>query len=273
IGRGASSKVFLVLSESDGRLLAMKKVRLRGQDPHVVQSYRNETELLSRLACHERIIRLVHVYEDVAAQTLYILLEYGEIDLAHLLAKEERHGLLSMNFVRLYWEHMLLAVHALHEANVIHSDLKPANFLLVQGSLKLIDFGISKAIATDTTNIHRENQTGTINYMPPEAMTWVEGPAGTASRRVTLGRASDVWSLGCILYQMVFGRPPFAHIEPILTRLQCIVNPQYRINLTLPPTAAQSGGLDPLLRDVIERCLVHRAADRATIPALLAHPF
>lgn len=64
---------------------------------------------------------------------------------------------------------MLEAVHVVHLQNVVHTDLKPANFVLVKGRLKLIDFGISKAIASDTTNIGRDQQVGTANYMPPEA--------------------------------------------------------------------------------------------------------
>ena len=52
----------------------------------------------------------------------------------------------------------LQAVHTIHEARIVHSDLKPANFLVVEGRLKLIDFGIAKAISSDTTSIARESQ-------------------------------------------------------------------------------------------------------------------
>lgn len=66
---------------------------------------------------------------------------------------------------------MLEAVKTVHSAKIVHCDLKPANFLLVKGRLKLIDFGISKAIqSNDTTNVVRENQIGTVNYMSPEAL-------------------------------------------------------------------------------------------------------
>ena len=72
---------------------------------------------------------------------------------------------------------MLEAVHAIHGENIVHTDLKPANFLLVEGSLKLIDFGIAKAIPNDTTNIQRDSQTGTCNYMSPESLCFVgNGP-------------------------------------------------------------------------------------------------
>jgi len=53
---------------------------------------------------------------------------------------------------------MLEAVHVIHEEKIVHSDLKPANFVLVKGELKLIDFGIANAIANDTTNIQRDHQ-------------------------------------------------------------------------------------------------------------------
>lgn len=53
---------------------------------------------------------------------------------------------------------MLEAVHVIHEEKIVHSDLKPANFVLVKGQLKLIDFGIANAIANDTTNIQRDHQ-------------------------------------------------------------------------------------------------------------------
>jgi serine/threonine-protein kinase TTK/MPS1 len=55
---------------------------------------------------------------------------------------------------------MLDAVNVIHEERIVHSDLKPANFVLIKGTLKLIDFGIAKAIANDTTNIQRDAQVG-----------------------------------------------------------------------------------------------------------------
>lgn len=65
---------------------------------------------------------------------------------------------------------MLEAVKVVHDAGIVHTDLKPANFVLVKGALKLIDFGIAKAIPSDTTNIARDQQIGTANYMSPEAL-------------------------------------------------------------------------------------------------------
>lgn len=65
---------------------------------------------------------------------------------------------------------MLCAVQVIHDESIVHTDLKPANFVIVKGRVKLIDFGISSKIAADTTNIGRDQQIGTANYMPPEAL-------------------------------------------------------------------------------------------------------
>lgn len=97
---------------------------------------------------------------------------------------------------------MLEAVHVIHEDKIVHSDLKPANFVLVRGELKLIDFGIAKAIANDTTNIQRDQQIGTVNYMSPEAIEETNRGGPDGKKVMKLGRASDIWSLGCILYQV-----------------------------------------------------------------------
>ncbi|KAH7842406.1 hypothetical protein Vadar_004956 [Vaccinium darrowii] len=93
---------------------------------------------------------------------IYMVLKYGEIDLAHMLSQKWRemdsNSNIDENWLRFYWQQILLAVNAIHEERIVHSDLKPVNFLLVRGSLKLIDFGIAKAIMSDTTNIQRDSQ-------------------------------------------------------------------------------------------------------------------
>ncbi|KAK7373116.1 hypothetical protein VNO80_06513 [Phaseolus coccineus] len=94
---------------------------------------------------------------------IYMVLEYGEIDLAHMLSQKWKeldgnNQTIDANWLRFYWQQILQAVNTIHEERIVHSDLKPANFLLVKGSLKLIDFGIAKAIMSDTTNIQRDSQ-------------------------------------------------------------------------------------------------------------------
>lgn len=111
-------------------------------------------------------------------------MEYGETDLKSFLARnQEKNVPIDMNYVRLLWQQMLTSVHTIHQANIIHSDLKPGNFLFVRGCLKLIDFGIARAIAPETTSVLRDSQVGTLNYISPEALLDVgDGKGGRGIR-------------------------------------------------------------------------------------------
>jgi serine/threonine-protein kinase TTK/MPS1 len=95
-------------------------------------------------------------------------MELGESDLNKILKSYQSD--LPLNRIVTYWHQMLTAVKYIHDNGVIHSDLKPANFLLVNGRLKLIDFGIASNISLDSTSIIKFSQTGTLNYISPEAL-------------------------------------------------------------------------------------------------------
>ncbi|KAI1300844.1 Dual-specificity kinase, spindle pole body (SPB) duplication and spindle checkpoint function [Mortierella claussenii] len=230
VGKGGSSKVYRVLA-SNNRIFALKKVSFERAEQTVITGYVNEVKLLTRLGANSRIIRLWDAEINYPKGSLSLVMEYGEIDLAQMLLTQ-REQPFDIHFIGLYWRQMLEAVQVIHDEKIVHSDLKPANFLMVEGSLKLIDFGIANAIANDTTNIHREGQVGTANYMAPEAIA--SNPTAGGCRK--LGRASDVWSLGCILYQMVYGKTPFSDIQNVFQKLNVITNPAHRIEFarTIP---------------------------------------
>ncbi|WWC73223.1 uncharacterized protein I206_107189 [Kwoniella pini CBS 10737] len=174
LGKGGSSTVYSVLYSAPPKkriIYAMKLVQLDRADEETYQSYTNEIDLLKRLRGHDRVIQLIDhqitFNSSGRPHRLMMVMECGEIDFAALL-DEQRGKAINMNFVGLYWEQMLEAVQAVHKENVVHTDLKPANFVLVKGRLKIIDFGIAKAVANDTVNIQRDQQV--INYMSPEAI-------------------------------------------------------------------------------------------------------
>lgn len=281
IGKGGSSKVFRVMAPN-GRIFALKRVDFEQADQATIQGYKSEIDLLNRMSASSGSDRIIKLYDSEindAKGRLLMLMEAGEIDLAHMLTKRQNE-IPDFNFIRLFWRHMLEAVQAVHDQKIVHSDLKPANFLLVEGSLKLIDFGIAKAIGNDTTNIHRDQQVGTVNYMSPEALSDTGGNNG---RMMKLGRASDVWSLGCILYQMVYGRTPFSHLT-MIQKIQAIPSGTHRIEFPMkayPPSTMndkirdESSGrtVDGDLLRVMRGCLERDQTQRLTIEQLLADPF
>lgn len=204
----------------------------------------------------------------------------GDLDLNTLLKLKQsgENVRYDVPFVRFYWKEMLECLQAVHEHDIVHSDLKPANFVLVQGRLKLIDFGIANKIQTDeTVNVHRETQIGTPNYMSPESLIDTQATAGAArlpgaggrpAKLMKLGKPSDMWSLGCILYQMVYGRPPFGHIANNMAKCQAIINWKYDIEF--PPVGQGGAPIPASLLRTMRRCLTRDQHRRPTCEELLS---
>lgn len=266
IGRGGSSRVYRVMAENY-KIFAMKRVSLEDADAVAIAGYRGEIDLLKRLENVERVIRLFDYEINEEKGTLSVLMEMGESDFNQMLNRQLKteSAKLDVSFTRYYWKEMLECVQAVHNFEIVHSDLKPANFLLVQGRLKLIDFGIANAIQDDTVNVHRENQIGTPNYMSPESLVCHSGPG--AVKDIKLGKPSDVWSLGCILYQMTYGQPPFAHIQQQVKRIMSIPDPKVEIQF---PSTGVGGVTVPFgLIKTLRRCLQRDQVLRPTVQDLL----
>ena len=266
IGRGGSSRVYRVMAENY-KIFAMKRVNLEDADSVAIAGYRGEIDLLKRLENVERVIRLFDYEINDEKGTLSVLMEMGESDFNQVLNRQLKteSAKLDVSFTRHYWKEMVECVQAVHDFDIVHSDLKPANFLLVQGRLKLIDFGIANAIQDDTVNVHRENQIGTPNYMSPESLVCYSGPG--AVKDIKLGKPSDVWSLGCILYQMTYGQPPFAHIHQQVKRIMSIPDPKVEIQF---PATGVGGVTVPFgLIKTLRRCLQRDQVLRPTVKDLL----
>jgi serine/threonine-protein kinase TTK/MPS1 len=287
VGQGGTCKVYKVLCPKR-KTYALKRIKLAGREKETVAGFMDEIRLLQGLRGRDNIIQLVDAEVCKSEGLIYVVLEYGEIDLARLLSKREKQakarskslasaaagggssgggssGMIDDNFLRLYFEQMVEAVGTIHEQKIVHSDLKPANFLFVEGALKLIDFGIAKqdTSKSDTTNIVRDHQVGTVNYMSPEAI--LNGQPSALGGPLKVGRASDIWSLGCILYQMVYGQTPFARINGMIPKLHAITDPKHEI--PMPPVA------NPHLVELVRACLARHPHRRITIDGILKHPF
>jgi len=201
---------------------------------------------------------------DELNNRVFMLLEFGEIDLATILKRNEGGCLRDEAMIRSYYLQMLKGVDCIHKERIVHGDLKPANFLLVKGVLKLIDFGIAKRIEGDeTTNIYRDTQIGTLNYMSPEAI--LEHKECDNAPEYKISRCADIWSLGCILHQMCFGFTPFSQL-PTVAKICAITNPQQKIAITKHPT-------NHVLNWIIEQSLNRDPKQRPTLEELLHHSF
>ncbi|KAI9487363.1 MAG: kinase-like domain-containing protein [Benjaminiella poitrasii] len=277
IGKGSSGKVFQVLSHQHRLTYALKWIEVKNDEEK--QSILDEIELLNMLRRQDNIVTLFDY--KVTRNVIYMIMEFGEIDFAHLIQRQAKKKW-DLNFIRYYWNQMLQCVYVIHSNNVVHSDLKPANFIMVRGWLKLIDFGIAKKMSDDTTNIHRDTQVGTINYMSPEALSDAnEGISGRKSV-VKLGRPSDVWSLGCILYQMVYGKTPFFDIK-FPQKILSIRDPKYEIAFpeTISRISEHSKGpssrppikVPTMLLQILKNCLNRNPDLRPPLTELLTHPF
>ncbi|KAI7040452.1 kinase-like protein, partial [Hortaea werneckii] len=150
LGKGGSSDVYCVMAENY-KTFALKRVKLDDCDEAAVVGYKGEIDLLRKLTEVERVVRLFDWELNEDKQELLVLMEKGDTDLNRLLTL--RLNGIDAKFdsisARYNWKEMLECVQAVHDHDIVHSDLKPANFLIVQGRLKLIDFGIANAIDTD----------------------------------------------------------------------------------------------------------------------------
>ena len=255
IGKGGSSLVYKVINHKFEQF-ALKNVVVNSEE---LPMFLEEIKLLESLCNEARIINLFDYEINKSQGTILMTLELGQLDLDKLIKQHLDKGGLQMCYIRVYWKEMLEAVNVVHQHRIVHSDLKPANFILVNGHLKLSDFGIAKQIGNDTTNIERDDGVGTLNYMAPEAIL-VNQKTKTTYK---LGRPSDVWSLGCILYKMIYGQPPFHHLN-MYQKMQAIPDEQFEI---------QFGNTKQFAKQSMQWCLQRQPLKRPTTAQLLGHGF
>ncbi|KAF1991309.1 kinase-like protein [Aulographum hederae CBS 113979] len=268
IGKGGNAKVYRVETPSH-KMCALKQVNLHDMDKPTLNSIKSEIDILQKLNSVDGVVHLTDWELNEEKETLSMVMECGQSDLLSMIKKENNrpNARLNIETVRRYWKQMLESVANIHRQGIVHSDIKPANFLVSNGLLKLIDFGIAGAVNDDTINITRSEQIGTPNYMSPEALRDVNSPI-LKGKLIRFGRPTDIWSLGCVLYLMVYNTTPFGHIEGIAQKCLAIINPRYKI--AYPETGIGGVAVPPELIDAMKQCLRWQQNRRPTVEDLLS---
>jgi TolB-like protein len=197
LGRGGMATVYLAHDQRDDRDVAVKVLLPDVGMALGAQRFLREIAVASRFS-HPRILPLYDSGE-YDGQLYYVMpFVAGE----SLRARLDRAGPLSIDDAVLFAAEAADALEYAHELGVIHRDIKPENILIDDGHAMVVDFGIARAAAEagDEKLTQTGITLGTPHYMSPEQ--------GMADRN--LDRRSDVYSLGCVLYEMLAGQPPFA---------------------------------------------------------------
>ncbi|QLI71351.1 Cytokinesis protein sepH [Metarhizium brunneum] len=245
IGKGAFGSVYKAFNWSTGEAVAVKQIKLVDLPKSELRMIESEIDLLKNLL-HDNIVKYIGFVK--ATDCLNIILEYCENGSLHSILKA--YGKFPENLVGVYMTQVLLGLQYLHDQGVIHRDIKGANILTTKdGTVKLADFGVSTSTLAGGQD--KEAQVvGTPYWMAPEIIQL----SGASS-------ASDIWSVGCTVIELLQGKPPY-HNLAAMPALFAIVNDDH------PPLPE---GISPAARDFLMQCFQKDPNLRVSARKLLRH--
>jgi serine/threonine protein kinase len=241
IGRGGAARVFLA-EDATGRPLALKVLHPELQVSVTADRFLREIRLASKID-HPLVARVLDSGE--AEWLVYYVMPF--IEGPTLRGHLDRVRRLPVSDAVRMARDLLSALGAAHQVGIIHRDVKPENIVLSAEGAVLLDFGIARAIeAAGTSQLTRSGiAVGTSSYMSPEQ---VQAQSDIDAR-------SDLYSVGCVLFESLAGRPPFRHPNEVVVL-------QMHMNDEAPDVRAFREDTPPALAEAVARALQKKPAER-----------
>ena len=249
LGDGAYSIVYKVRRKEDSNIYALKKVKLKGLSDKEKQNALNEVRILASVKS-PFVISYKEAFIEEETETLCIVMEYADKgDLYQKILHLKKIGCLieEIDAWKIFIQ-MVRGLKSLHDLKILHRDLKSANiFLFSDGTAKIGDLNVSKVAQKGLGY----TQTGTPYYASPEV--WNENP---------YDNKSDIWSLGCVTYEMLTLHPPFRakDMEQLYNR---VIKGQYK-------KIGEKYSED--MNEIIDFLLKVKPKDRPNCDEILKHP-
>ncbi|RJL32284.1 Stk1 family PASTA domain-containing Ser/Thr kinase [Bailinhaonella thermotolerans] len=211
VGRGGMAEVYRARDVRLDRVVAIKTLRSDlARDPTFQARFRREAQSAASLN-HPSIIAVYDTGEDMVNDTAvpYIVMEYVDGRTLRDLLRADRR-LMPERALEIV-DGILRALDYSHRGGIVHRDIKPANVMLTRaGDVKVMDFGIARAVADSAATMTQTAQViGTAQYLSPEQ-----------ARGERVDARSDLYSTGCVLYELLTGQPPFTGDSPVAIAYQ-----------------------------------------------------
>ncbi|KAL6068784.1 Protein kinase of the Mitotic Exit Network [Balamuthia mandrillaris] len=247
IGRGFFGVVYKALNVETGDFVAIKRLDLRKLDVEQIMPLMKEVELMKSFH-HPQIVRYINAYEEDGF--LSLVLEFMENGSLHDI--QRKFGVFPESLVAAYLSQILLGLEYLHAQSVVHRDIKGSNILITKtGICKLADFGTSCQLDIGSGE-KRFSIAGSPYWMAPEVV-----------EKSGVSLASDIWSLGCTVIELLSGGPPYHKKSPMAAMYLILQNER-------PPFPAD---ISQEMKHFLECCFHREPEKRATATQLLSHPF
>ncbi|XP_059676511.1 serine/threonine-protein kinase 36 [Gavia stellata] len=244
IGEGSFGRVYKGRRKHSAQVVALKFIPKVGRSEKELKNLQREIEIMRGLH-HPNIIQMLDSFET--GKEVVVVTDYAEGELFQIL---EDDGSLPEDQVQAIAAQLVSALYYLHSHRILHRDMKPQNILLGKdGIVKLCDFGFARAMSIHTMVL--TSIKGTPLYMSPELVE--ERP---------YDHTADLWSVGCILYELFVGTPPF-YTSSIFQLVSLIVKDPVKW-----PEA-----ISPVFKSFLQGLLMKDPRQRLSWPELLSHPF